>query len=119
MSQSEEPALASNQAPREEDTRHLPNVVVQATDRAPGLLVRVIWFIFVGWWLGQAALLFAWVCNVLILTLPLGLYVLNRLPQIFTLRATRQEWRVEHSEGPVTVVRSVEIPQRDFWLRAV
>ncbi len=69
--------------------------------------------------MGQLALLFAWVCNVLILTLPLGLYVLNRLPQIFTLRATRQEWRVEHSDEPVTVVRSVEIPQRDFWLRAV
>ena len=94
-------------------------VIVQVVDRSPGLLIRAVWFVFVGWWLGQFALLAAWVLNVLIITLPLGLYILNRLPQVFTLRSSSQNWKVEASGAGGTVIRSVEPEQRDFWLRAV
>ncbi len=96
-----------------------PQVVVQVQERAPGLLIRAVWFIFVGWWLGQLAVLSAWVLNVLIITLPLGLYILNRLPQVFTLRPSSQSWQIQAAGEGVTVVKSVDISQRDFWLRAV
>lgn len=96
-----------------------PQVVVQVQDRAPGLLIRVVWFLFVGWWLGQLAILSAWVFNVLIVTLPPGMYILNRLPQVFTLRPARQEWLTETTGQGVTVVKAADIPQREFWIRAV
>ena len=45
------------------------------------LLVRIVWFILLGWWLGAVAISLAWLLNVLIITLPVGLFILNRLPQ--------------------------------------
>ena len=108
--------------PRPGDTVPTPpaaQVVVQVVDRSPGLLIRAVWFVFVGWWLGQFALLAAWTLNVLIITLPLGLYILNRLPQVFTLRSSSENWRVEATGAGGTVIRSVEPEQRDFWLRAL
>ena len=63
-----------------------PQVTVNVDGSSgPNMLIRVIWFILVGWWLGQLALLLAWILNVLIITLPIGLYIINRLPQVFTL----------------------------------
>lgn len=49
-------------------------------------LVRALYFVFVGWWLG-----YFWACAgyalcVLVVTLPLGLMMLNRLPMVLTLR---------------------------------
>jgi len=83
------------------------------------LLIRAVWFVFVGWWLGQLAVLSAWFLNVLIITLPLGMYILNRLPQVFTLRSSSRNWAVETSVAGVTIVKSMEPTQRDFWMRAV
>lgn len=94
-------------------------VVTKGGQQGPGLIVRALWFIFVGWWLGQLAVLAAWTLNLLIITLPLGLLILNRLPQIFTLRPSTRYWEAHEVGEGVTVMRSVELPQRDFWLRAI
>ena len=95
------------------------NVVVQIEERAPGLMIRAVWFVFVGWWLGQWAILAAWVSIVLVVTLPLGLYILNRLPQVFTLRPSSQNWKIEATGHGATVIRSTEAEQYNFWLRAL
>ena len=59
----------------------------------PNLLIRALWFLFVGWWLGGIVVSVAWLLNVTIIGLPLGLYLLNRLPTVFTLRPQEQSWR--------------------------
>ncbi len=59
----------------------------------PNLLIRALWFLFVGWWLGGIVVSVAWLLNVTIIGLPLGLYPLNRLPTVFTLRPQEQSWR--------------------------
>ena len=49
-------------------------------------LIRVVYFIFIGWWAG---LLLAWVAYalfVLIVTIPVGAMLLNMLPMVITLR---------------------------------
>lgn len=92
-------------------------VVVAPTSQGPNLLVRVLWWFFIGWWVGQLAILAGWFLNLTIIGLPLGLYILNRLPQIMTLRAQTQQWQME-TTGAVTVAQAVEIPQGNFWLRA-
>lgn len=51
------------------------------------LLVRAIWFLAVGLWLGQVWLMIAWLFNLTVIGLPLGIWMLNRLPQVMTLRA--------------------------------
>src|SRR6266568_6821629 len=49
-------------------------------------LIRAVYFVFIGWWAG---LLLAWVAYalfVLVVTIPLGVMLLNLLPTVITLR---------------------------------
>jgi uncharacterized membrane protein YccF (DUF307 family) len=52
------------------------------------LLARALWFIFVGLWAGQFWLITAWLLNLTLIGLPLGMWMLSRLPQVMTLRST-------------------------------
>lgn len=87
-------------------------------DKGPNIWVRIVWFIFVGLWLGQIALVIAWICNVTIVLLPLGITLLNKLPQIFTLRMMKKQFTAE-TASDVIRVRSVSPQQRAFWQRAL
>ncbi len=85
---------------------------------APNILVRVLWFVFFGWWLGEIVLLLAWVSMILILPIPLGLWMLNRLPQVFTLRPYR--YRVEAFQTEAgTILARQNVEQRGFLIRAL
>lgn len=72
-----------------------PQPVIIIQPRGPNILVRLIYFVFVGWWLGAIVSLVAWLLNVTVIGLPLGLWLINRLPSIITLRPQEQEWRLE------------------------
>ena len=76
-----------------------PIVIVQ--NSGPGLLVRVIYFLFVGWWLGLIASTVAWILNVTIIGLPLGLAIINHLAGIITLRPPSQKVTVEGNVATV------------------
>jgi uncharacterized membrane protein YccF (DUF307 family) len=64
----------------------------QMTVREPGmpLLLRILYFFLFGWWAAGVWISAAWVLNVTILGLPLGLWMLNRVPQVLTLRPMKQ-----------------------------
>ena len=49
-------------------------------------LLRALWFIFFGWHVAGFWILAAWFLNVTIIGLPLGAWMLNRLPQVLTLK---------------------------------
>ena len=64
--------------------------------RSPGLIgdraqeqlplwLRAVWFIFIGWWLGAIYLSVAWFLCVIIITLPVGLWLMNRVGGVMTL----------------------------------
>lgn len=63
-------------------------VVIQQVS-GPGCLVRGIYFLFIGVWLGLLWTGAAWVLLITVLGLPLGLLMLNRLPQVMTLKPVR------------------------------
>ena len=48
-------------------------------------VVRGLWFVFFGWWLSAIAMGIGWVLIVLIITLPIGLMIYNRVPFIASL----------------------------------
>lgn len=48
-------------------------------------LVRALWFLLVGWWLGAIYLGLAWFLCVIIITLPIGLVMFNRVGAVMTL----------------------------------
>lgn len=62
------------------------------------ILVRFLWFLFLGWWLGGLVSALAWFLVVTIIGLPLGLWIINRLPTLITLRPQEQQWRLD-AEG--------------------
>lgn len=79
----------------------------------PNLLIRALYFVFVGWWLGAIVSSLAWFLNVTIIGLPLGLYLMNRLPAIITLRPSEAQWQFVGNE-----LRGGG-QQRPFWQRAL
>jgi len=49
-------------------------------------LLRAVYFLFVGWWLGYLWALFGYVLCFSIVLMPIGVMMLNRLPTMLTLR---------------------------------
>lgn len=76
----------------------LETKVRQPVKEVPFLL-RVIWFFVLGWELAAIWILVAWLLNATIIGLPLGLWMINRLPQVLTLKARPGEWEVDLKSG--------------------
>jgi uncharacterized membrane protein YccF (DUF307 family) len=53
------------------------------------LLVRALWFVFVGWWATPAVVNVAWLLNATVILLPLGIKLINLVPTVLTLREPR------------------------------
>ena len=91
---------------------------VNVPNPGPGCLVRGLYFIFVGSWLGLFWILAAWFLNLTIIGLPLGLAMINRIPQVMTLKPVRVQTTVEVKDG-APVVRQTALKQPPFLLRAI
>ncbi|MCX6056229.1 MAG: YccF domain-containing protein [Chloroflexi bacterium] len=91
---------------------------IQTQSPGPGCLVRGLYFVFVGSWLGLFWILAAWFFNLTIIGLPLGLAMINRIPQVMTLRPVRVQITVEVQNG-APVVRKTSLRQRPFLLRVI
>ncbi len=83
----------------------------------PGCLVRGLYFIFIGWWFGFLWVLAAWFLNITIIGLPLGLAMINSIPQVMTLRPVRVQTTVQVKDG-APIIRQTPISQHPFLLRA-
>lgn len=82
--------------------------------RGPGLLVRLVYFVLIGLWLSGIWAVVAWLLCVTVIGLPAGLWMLNRLPQVVTLKPQREDLLI--SDG--RLVR-VDVRQRPLVLRAL
>ena len=93
----------------------------------PGCLVQLLWTLFVGLWLGQIWAAVAWVLVISIIGMPLGIAMLNKLPQIVSLRK-REEYIVRYDQGQPTerrarqvniVLRALYFVLVGWWLSAL
>ena len=75
-------------------------------------ILRVIWFFVLGWELTGAWILVAWALNMTIIGLPLGLWMINRVPQVLTLKARSGEWETNLVTGKTRYVSAGQVP----WL---
>lgn len=76
----------------------------------PGCLLQLLWFVFVGWWLALFAVTFAYFMFALVITIPVGVLVLNALPELIALRAAPRV---------VTPYGVVQVQQHNILLRAL
>ena len=82
------------------------------------LLLRILYFLLIGWWATGIWIIVAWLLNLTILGLPLGIWMLNRVPQVLTLRPSKHVM-VADSQGDLVRLRTEGLPQHPWPLRLV
>ncbi len=83
---------------------------VVTVKQGPGCLIQILWFVFVGWWLGSFAIGAAYVLMLLVITIPVGIAILNNIPLLMALR---------QPDKLITPYGQVDKPQHNFLLRAL
>jgi uncharacterized membrane protein YccF (DUF307 family) len=85
----------------------------------PHILVRVVWYLLVGWWLTGVAMVVAWLAAIVIIGLPLTFWLVNRIPTMLTLRPRRQQFVMVTGADGVTRMRSLATEQTAVVVRAL
>ena len=96
----------------------MSRVVIDNSQRNPGCLIQVLWFVFIGWWFGQLWIAVAWILMLTIVGIPLGVAMMNKVPWVIALRGESEALRVT-TAGGVTTVSRAPMPQYNLVLRAV
>ena len=91
--------------------------VVVAERPEPNLVIRALWFIAIGWWLSGLTIVLAILLQLTIIGIPAAIWVINRIPQITTLKSSRQLQVGPHQRGAM-IVEFADRPQRRWWVRA-
>jgi len=95
-----------------------PPTYVAYAPQPRSLLLRAVWFFFIGWWLSGVAITVAYVFCVTIIGLPVGFWIFNRLPLILTLRERTGTTTTIVRDG-VTYVVNRNVDQYPMWARAL
>lgn len=77
--------------------------------------VRAVWFVFVGWWATGLWLTVAWVLNLSIIGLPIGIKMINVVPKVLTLKDPEDDIVVD-ADG--NVIGSAKKDQHSLAARA-
>ena len=85
----------------------------------PGLLVRFVWWLFIGCWLSGVVIAIAWLALITIVGIPLGIWLINRLPTVLTLRPRTRAWILGQDAAGRTVLISAGRAQPPWWLRGI
>ncbi len=91
-------------------------VVVENKPKGHGCLVTLLWFVFIGSWLSGLWIAIAWLMVALIITMPIGLMMINKVPLIATLKEPTQEYNVV-TQGLATRIQQGSLAQSPFILR--
>jgi uncharacterized membrane protein YccF (DUF307 family) len=76
--------------------------VVINEGKSPNIILRFLWFILIGWWVGYIVVTVAFFLEAIIIGIPLALYLFDRLPAIMTLKARHRQVEVyEDAKGRI------------------
>ncbi len=81
------------------------------------VLVRAVWFVFVGWWLTPIVINLAWLLNLTVILLPVGIKLINLVPTALTLAEPRSivDPDAGRSQHPLAI-RAVYFVLVGWWL---
>jgi len=86
--------------------------------RGPHFLVRVLWYIFIGWWLTGISLAVGYLAGLTVIGLPLAFWIFNRTGTLLPLRPRTQTTTVVEANG-TTRLSHKGAEQRPLLLRAI
>lgn len=95
-----------------------PAIVMNMKSSAPPLIVRAIWWFFVGWWLSAIFAVVGWLFMATLILMPIGIWFIHRIPQAQTLRARTRAFHTEYKNGAVVFTEST-IPQHAWYIRVL
>ena len=84
----------------------------------PHFLLRVLWYLLIGWWLTGISLAVGYLAGLTIIGLPLAFWIFNRTGTILTLRP-RTKTTTMSASGGVTTTTQEHRKQRSLLLRAI
>jgi uncharacterized membrane protein YccF (DUF307 family) len=91
------------------------STIAYREERGVNLILRAVYFLVFGLWFSAIWATVAWVLSVTIIGLPLGLWMLNRLPQVTTLQPQRDNLTVSMNGE----IYRTDVPQHNFLIRAL
>lgn len=97
----------------------MSTVVVSPKKSGPGCLAQVLWFVFIGWWAGQVWIFIAWLLMLSVIGIPLGIMMMNKVPQVIALRGESTALTVTSVGGETVVSVGGQVPQHNIILRAI
>jgi uncharacterized membrane protein YccF (DUF307 family) len=83
------PLIASLRAPTREyvlATEGTATRIQEVGLRQRPFVVRAVYFVLIGWWLSLIWVLGAWLATGTLILLPLGIWMMNRIPAVTTLQ---------------------------------
>lgn len=107
MSESDKPVNVNVHVSVSQAAAQPTQIVMQSQ---AGCLVQVLWFSVVGWWAGSLVIGLAYICLLLVITIPLGIGLLNQVPYVMALRRPTKM---------LISGQEVKVPQRNFLLRTI
>lgn len=98
--------------------------VIVVHKSGPNILVRFIWWLFVGWWASGIVVSLAWLSLITIVGIPLGIWLINHLPSVLTLRPRTRHWTLGQDDQGRTIIteggrRQVAWPWQGIWFVAI
>ncbi len=96
-----------------------PTRTVILNERAggPGLLVRALWYLFVGWWLTGIVMFVTYLSFIVVIGIPVGLWLVNRIPTFLTLRPRRDVWQTTIEADGTVRHEKVRVEQSNLLVR--
>lgn len=88
---------------------------IQTIREERSLLVRAVWFLFIGWWATGVWLSIAWFLNLLIITIPLGVKMINMVPVMLSLKAPERQFTGEFGEEKLQKKQQRNLLIRATW----
>ena len=63
------------------------------SNSSPSIVIRALWFIFIGWEVTALWLFIAWLLNTTVVFLPVGLKMISWTPKVLTLKDVQRDHR--------------------------
>jgi uncharacterized membrane protein YccF (DUF307 family) len=93
--------------------------VIINESKSPNIILRFLWFILIGWWVGYIVVGIAFVLEAIIIGIPLAIYLFDRLPAIMTLKAPQRKLDVYEDRKGRLETRELRPQQHNLLLRIV
>ncbi len=95
----------------------MSNDVIINEGKSPNIILRFLWFIVIGWWVGYIVVGAAFILEAIIIGIPLAIYLFDRLPAIMTLKAPRRKLEVYEDIKGRLETRELRPQQYNLLLR--